>query len=68
MNIPQIILNILGVFALTFLVFIVIQTTSKQEAIFAAQANCIAATAKAQGYTGNVHGPEAYDLFIDSCR
>ena len=30
--------------------------------------DCVATTAKAQGYTGNVHGPEAYDLFIGSCR
>lgn len=39
-----------------------------KDATLIARANCIAATAKAEGYTGNVHGEEAWRLFADKCR
>lgn len=30
--------------------------------------DCVVRTARAQGYTGNVYGPEAWDLFANSCK
>lgn len=39
-----------------------------RDAALSTQANCVAATAKAEGYQGNVYGPETYDLFISKCR
>lgn len=50
-------------FGSIFLIYLYIK-----DAALINRATCIAATAKAEGYTGNVHGEEAWRLFADKCR
>jgi len=38
------------------------------DTVYSTQADCVASTAKAQGYTGNVHSSEAWELFANSCK